>query len=46
MVYTALQLITRGRESGLSVVELGKRSGYDQKACFYLVKQLEEMDLM
>lgn len=46
MVYSALQLITRGREHGLSVVELGKNSGYDQKTCFYLVKQLLELDLM
>jgi transcription factor C subunit 3 len=46
MVYTALQLITRGREKGISVVELGKKTGYDQKTCFYLVKQLESLDLV
>lgn len=33
-VYTALQLITRGRAEGLSVVDLGKKTGYDQKACW------------
>ena len=46
MVYTALQLVTRGREGGISVVDLGKKSGYDQKTCFYLVKQLLDMDLV
>jgi oxalate---CoA ligase len=46
MVYSALQLITRGRETGISVVELGKKSRYDQKTCFYLVRQLLELDLV
>ncbi|KAF7975758.1 hypothetical protein HWV62_8551 [Athelia sp. TMB] len=46
MVYTALQLITRGREHGISVVDLGKDSKYDQKTCFYLVKQLVDLDLV
>ncbi len=46
MVYTALQITTRGRDNGVSVVDLGKRSGYDQKTCFYLVRQLSEMDLV
>ncbi|TFK57634.1 hypothetical protein OE88DRAFT_1620407 [Heliocybe sulcata] len=44
MVYTALQLITRGRENGISVMDLGKKSGYDQKTCHYLVKQLLKLD--
>lgn len=46
MVYSALQLIARGREEGLSVTALGQTSGYDQKTCFYLVKQLTELDLV
>lgn len=46
MVYTALQLISRGRSQGISVVDLGKYSGYDQKTCFYLVRQLIELDLV
>ncbi|KAL0071703.1 hypothetical protein AAF712_000625 [Marasmius tenuissimus] len=46
MVYSALQIITRGREKGVTVVELGTRSGYDQKTCFYLVKQLLELNLV
>jgi hypothetical protein len=46
MVYTALQFITRGREHGISTVDLGKKTGYDQKACFYLIKQLLELELV
>ncbi|GJJ08438.1 hypothetical protein Clacol_002654 [Clathrus columnatus] len=46
MVYTALQLISRSRGEGLSVIDLGKKTGYDQKTCFYLVKQLLSMDLI
>ncbi|KAK2461682.1 hypothetical protein APHAL10511_006145 [Amanita phalloides] len=46
MVYTALQIITRGRDNGVSVVELGQKTKYDQKTCFYLVKQLTELDLV
>jgi oxalate---CoA ligase len=46
MVYTALQFITRERENGISVVELGKKSKYDQKTCFYLIKQLLDLDLV
>lgn len=46
IVYTALQLITRTREKGLSVVDLGKKTGYDQKTCFYLIKVLVELDLV
>jgi transcription factor C subunit 3 len=46
MVYSALQIITRGRDEGVSVVELGQKSQYDQKTCFYLVRQLTELDLV
>ncbi|KAJ7275459.1 hypothetical protein B0H12DRAFT_1087414 [Mycena haematopus] len=46
MVYSALQIITRGRDNGVSVVELGQQSKYDQKTCFYLVRQLTELDLV
>lgn len=45
-MYTALQIITRGRDTGVTVVELGRQSGYDQKTCFYLVRQLTELDLV
>lgn len=46
MVYTALQLISRGREGGLSVIDLGKKTGYDQKTCYYLIEQLKGLDLV
>lgn len=46
MVYTALQFITRGREHGISTVDLGKKTSYDQKTCFYLIKQLLELELV
>lgn len=46
MVYCALQLVTRGRDRGISVVELGRKTRYDQKTCFYVVQQLERMELM
>ena len=46
MVYSALQIITRGREDGVTVVQLGQKTKYDQKTCFYLVRQLTEMDIV
>ncbi|KAF9569867.1 hypothetical protein CPC08DRAFT_14379 [Agrocybe pediades] len=46
MVYSCLQIITRGRDNGVTVVELGKKSGYDQKTCFYLVQQLTSLNLI
>lgn len=46
MVYSALQIITRGRDNGVTVVALGQQSKYDQKTCFYLVRQLTELDLV
>lgn len=30
----------------MSVVDLGKKTGYDQKTCFYLVKQLIDLNLV
>ncbi|KAG6866027.1 hypothetical protein C0991_009436 [Blastosporella zonata] len=46
MVYSALQIITRGRDNGVTVVQLGQQSKYDQKTCFYLVRQLTDLDLV
>ncbi|KAJ4476656.1 hypothetical protein J3R30DRAFT_3292589 [Lentinula aciculospora] len=46
MVYSALQVITRGRVDGVTVVQLGQRTKYDQKTCFYLVKQLTDLNLV
>ncbi|EUC63046.1 B-block-binding subunit of tfiiic protein [Rhizoctonia solani AG-3 Rhs1AP] len=39
-VYAVLQLITRTRREGISVIDIGKQSGYDPKTCFYLVQTL------
>ena len=46
MVYTCLQLVSRGREDGISVVDLSKKTGYDAKTCHYLVEKLVELDYM
>ncbi|KZV85486.1 hypothetical protein EXIGLDRAFT_841464 [Exidia glandulosa HHB12029] len=46
MVYSCLQLISRGREMGLSVAQLGKSTGYDQKTCHYICQQLLTLDLI
>jgi hypothetical protein len=46
MVYTVLQLVTRGREKGISTVALGKTTGYDQKTIHYLIAQLIKLDLV
>ncbi|KAH7092842.1 hypothetical protein BKA62DRAFT_722325 [Auriculariales sp. MPI-PUGE-AT-0066] len=46
MVYTALQLICRGRQLGISVHALGQATGYDQKMCHYLCKQLLALNLI
>ncbi len=46
IVYTALQLICRGREAGLSAVDLSKKTGYDAKTCHYLIDKLVELNLM
>lgn len=44
--YTALQLVYRAREHGITVVELGAVTHYDQKTVYYLVKLLVERDLV
>ena len=46
MVYATLQLISRSRDEGISVLEIGKKLRTDQKTCYHLVKQLLELDLM
>ncbi|KAL5534526.1 hypothetical protein ACEPAG_989 [Sanghuangporus baumii] len=46
MVYATLQIIARSRETGISVLDIGKTTGYDQKTCFYVVKQLLDLDLI
>ncbi|WFD18195.1 oxalate--CoA ligase [Malassezia caprae] len=44
--YDALQLVCRARERGLTVVELGAATQYDQKTVYYLVKLLVERQLV
>ncbi|WFC94269.1 oxalate--CoA ligase [Malassezia brasiliensis] len=44
--YVVLQHVSRARAAGLTVVELGKATHYDQKTVFYLVKALVERDLV
>lgn len=46
MVYTVLQLVARAREAGISAVDISNKTGYDSKNCAYLIKQLQEMDLV
>ena len=46
MVYTVLQFVARARETGISTVDLSNETGYDSKNCAYLIKQLQEMDLV
>ena len=46
MVYTCLQLIARGRENGMSVVDLSRKTGYDAKTSHYLVEKLLDLNLM
>lgn len=44
--YVALQHVYRARERGVTVVELGARTHYDQKTVYYLVKLLLERELV
>ncbi|GJE87719.1 hypothetical protein PsYK624_038020 [Phanerochaete sordida] len=46
MVYSGLQLVARGRENGLSVVELSKKTGYDAKTSHYLVDKMLELNFI
>ena len=46
MVYTVLQLVARARETGISAVDLSNKTGYDSKNCAYLIRQLQDMDLV
>lgn len=45
-VYTCLQLIARGRENGLSSVDLSSKTGYDAKTCHYLIGKLVTMNVV
>lgn len=46
MSYTALQFVARGREDGLTMVELAQSTGYDARTSFYVVKVLSELGLV
>lgn len=46
MAYTALQFITRGRENGITMVELSIFTGYNSQTAFYLIKVLAELGLV
>ena len=45
-MYSALQLIARGREAGINSIDLSRKSGYDPKTCHYLVNQLLSLNLV
>lgn len=44
--YWVLQLVCRARAAGITVVQLGAATQYDQKTVFYLVKTLVERELV
>ncbi|KAJ9090951.1 hypothetical protein QFC20_007781 [Naganishia adeliensis] len=43
IVYTALQFIARGKEFGMSVLDIAKKTGQKPSTVFYLVKTLTDM---
>ncbi|KAI0823034.1 hypothetical protein BC628DRAFT_1365542 [Trametes gibbosa] len=43
---TTFAALTGSHIRGVSVLDLGRKSGYDQKTCFYIIKQLVELDLV
>ncbi|KAG0144341.1 hypothetical protein CROQUDRAFT_660125 [Cronartium quercuum f. sp. fusiforme G11] len=45
-VYQVLCIVAQGRESGATVIELGKKLKHDQKSLFHFVKVLTEMNLV
>ncbi|TCD70634.1 hypothetical protein EIP91_002353 [Steccherinum ochraceum] len=45
-VFTALQLVARGRDAGISTIELSDQAGYDAKTCHYLISKLLELNLV
>jgi hypothetical protein len=46
MVYSTLQLITRTREAGMAIKDLGPITKYDPKSIFYQISQLVELNLV
>lgn len=45
-VYTTLQIVTRTREKGVPIKDLGPMTGYDPKSIFYQISQLIDMNLV
>jgi hypothetical protein len=45
-VYTTLQIITRAREKGVPIKDLGPATKYDPKAIFYQISQLVDLNLV
>ena len=45
-VYDVLCIITRGREAGATVIELGHQLPHDQKSLFHFVRVLQELGLV
>ncbi|KIM26498.1 hypothetical protein M408DRAFT_25219, partial [Serendipita vermifera MAFF 305830] len=45
-VYSTLQIITRAREKGIAVKDLGPITKYDPKSIFYQIAQLVDMNLV
>jgi hypothetical protein len=45
-VYTTLQIVTRAREKGVAIKDLGPMTGYDPKAIFYQISQLIDLNLV
>ena len=46
VVYAMLQLITKEREKGITVMELGRPFEIDQKSVYHYVKVLLERGIM
>jgi hypothetical protein len=45
-VYSTLQIITRAREKGVPIKDLGHMTKYDPKSIFYQISQLVDMNLV
>lgn len=45
-MYTTLQVITRTREKGIAIKDLGPITKYDPKSIFYQIAQLVDMNLV
>lgn len=46
IVYSALQFIARGKEYGMTVLDIAKKTGQKPSTVFYLVKTLTDMGVV